>query len=453
MLKIAYKNLGCKVNAYETNKVRAELSVFNFEEVDFNSYADIYVINTCSVTHVADRKSRQMINRSIDYNENAIVIAMGCSVENIDNSSINNNDNIIFITNKDKDNVKEILKTYLDHHHIDYQIENNIQKSKVLGNKSKNKLVRAFIKIEDGCNQFCSYCIIPYLRGRVKSKTKESIINYIKDRVNNGIVEVVLTGINISSYGLDFHGLNYENEGAIDTASTEFISLINDIAKIEGIKRIRLGSIEPRLINDYFLDSLSKIKYKFCDEFHLSLQSGCDRILKLMNRHYNTCEYYDRCDKIRKVFPNASITTDIIVGFPCETDEDFLETIEFCKKVRFYNPHIFKYSKREGTKAYDMPNQVPEDIKNYRSEKLISITKDISDEIRKSYIDKEVDILVESIDKVDNQIVLNGFTREYIDTKVSLSNISEQSDLLGKIIKVKVKSQKDDFLCAEMEGK
>ena len=452
MLKIAYKNLGCKVNAYETNKVREHLSCFEFEEVDFNSYADIYVINTCSVTHVADRKSRQMINRSIDNNQNAIVIAMGCSVENADNSLINSNDNIICINNNDKHNIKDILKAYFDKHNIAYTIKDSdsINTTNITHIKNNNKMVRAFIKIEDGCNQFCSYCIIPYLRGRVKSQTKEYIINDIKDKISQGIVEVVLTGINLSSYGLDFHGLNYEEKGAIDIASKELISLINDIADIDGLKRIRLGSIEPRLINDYFLDSLAEIKDKFCDEFHLSLQSGCDKILVLMNRHYNTSEYYDTCVNIRKVFPDASITTDIIVGFPNETDKDFEETIDFCKKVRFYNPHIFKYSKREGTKAYDMPNQVPEDIKNDRSEKLISITKDISDEIRDSYIGRVVDLLVESIDRVDDSYYLNGFTKQYIDTKVLVDNVSEQNEMLGKIIKVKVKSHENGFLCASM---
>lgn len=450
MLKIAYKNLGCKVNAYETNKVRELLSCFDFEEVDFNSYADIYVINTCSVTHVADRKSRQMINRSIDNNNKSLVIAMGCSVENADNSLIDSNDNIICIKNNDKQNIKDILKDYLDRHHIEYSVKDNKNSTNITTIKDNNKMVRAFIKIEDGCNQFCSYCIIPYLRGRVKSQSKEYIINDIKDRVAQGIVEVVLTGINISSYGLDFHGLNYEEKWAIDIASKELVALINDIYKIDGLKRIRLGSIEPRLINDYFLDSLAKIKDKFCDEFHLSLQSGCDKILVLMNRHYNTTEYFDTCVKIREFFPNASITTDIIVGFPNETEVDFIETIEFCKKVKFYNPHIFKYSKREGTKACEMPNQVPEVIKNKRSEKLISITQEISDQIRISYIGKEVDILVESIDRDNDSLVLNGFTKEYIDIKVLLDNVSEEQELLGKIITVKVKSHENGFLCAEM---
>lgn len=449
MMKIAYKNLGCKVNAYETNKVKKELSCFDFEEVDFNSYADIYVINTCSVTHVADRKSRQMIHRSIDNNKKAIVIVMGCSVNNIDNSSMTEDDCIIYIKNEDKDNVKDILKTYLDEHNIDYKIK-EISDNKNIDKTNNKNLVRSFIKIEDGCNQFCSYCIIPYLRGRVKSIKKEDIIEDIKNRVDNGIVEVVLTGINFSSYSLDFYNLNYEDKGAIQIASREIISLLKEVAKINGLKRIRLGSIEPRLINDYFVNSLYEIKDIFCDEFHLSLQSGCDKILRAMNRHYNTNEYYETTERLRKVFPTASITTDIIVGFPSENEDDFLETIEFCKKIRFYNPHIFKYSKREGTKAYSMPNQVPEDIKNERSDRLISITTDISNEIRKSFIDKEVDVLIESIKKIDNEVNLNGFTKEYIDTYIKVSCDCEPNEYLGKVLKVKVLSQKNDFLCAKI---
>lgn len=451
MLKIAYKNLGCKVNSYELNKVRDELSIFGFIEVDFNSYADIYVINTCSVTHIADKKSRQMIHRSVNHNSDAIIIAMGCSVDNIDNSLAKQDDHIIYIKNEEKHKVKDILKFYLDSHNISYSIdEDKNQDSTKLNSLKDEKIVRTFIKIEDGCNQFCSYCIIPYLRGRVRSVPKLDIVKDIENRVKNGIAEVVLTGINLSSYGLDFHGLNYDEKEDREVAAKELIAVINDVYNIDGLKRIRLGSIEPRLINDYFLDSLAKIKDKFCDEFHLSLQSGCDKILRLMNRHYNTNEYYDTCVNIRDVFKNASITTDIIVGFPNETDTDFIETIEFCKKVCFYNPHIFKYSKREGTKAYDMPNQVPEDIKNLRSEKLISITKEISNEIRDAYIDQYVDILVESIDRVDNRVVLNGFTKEYIDTKVLLNNVSEEQELLGKIITVKVKSHENGFLCTNM---
>lgn len=445
MIKIAYKNIGCKVNQYELNKIESDLSDYDLLKVDFNDFADIYIINTCSVTHIADKKSRQMVHRAYNKNNNAIIIVTGCSVDNNDIFFDNEIENVIIVNNKNKKNIKEILTNYLNNHNIEYRKNNQ---SIVINNKYKK--VRSFIKIEDGCNQFCSYCIIPYLRGRVKSYKEEDILNSIKNEINKGIVEVVITGIHLSSYSLDFKNLNYENEGAIEYSSNEIVSLLKKIYLFNEIKRIRLGSLEPRLITDNFLNELYKIQDKFCPEFHLSLQSGCDKILKLMNRHYTVDDYFNITKKIRNIFKDSIITTDIIVGFPSENENDFLETVNFCKEIKFYNPNIFKYSKRKGTKAYDFKEQIDENIKNIRSNKLINITNQISNEIRDSFVNKEIEVLIEDIKKENNQTYLTGYTKEYIDTKIYIKNCSEEKYSLGDVIKIKSIKNENNFLIAEI---
>lgn len=447
MYKIAYKNLGCRVNSFELELIKKQFMNHNAVEVDFDDISDIYIINTCSVTHIADRKSRQMINRAKDKNKNAVVVAIGCFVDSHIDDLDHNID--IYIPNSLKNNTFEIIKTYcvnkkiLNIDEFDNIInENNIDKS--------NNHVRAFVKIEDGCNQFCSYCIIPYLRGRINSIKEDDVIKQIEDLIKEGKKEIVLTGIHLSSYGLDFYNMSYNDKNAIDVARNNLLSLIKRIYNYDEIKRIRLGSLEPRIINEYFIDELYKLKNKFCFEFHLSLQSGSDEILKLMNRHYTTDDYRKSVKIIRDKYLNSSITTDIIVGFPNETIDNFNETVDFVKEIRFYNPHIFKYSKRERTKAYDMKNQISDEEKNTRSNELINLSFNISNEIRKSNINQMDEILVEEIEKQDNINYLVGYNKEYIKIKCIVDNeYAKKINILGSIINVKIIDIKDDFLLAK----
>ena len=366
MKKVAIHSLGCKVNSYEAESMEIMLRDEGYEIVPFSEdvQADIYIINTCSVTNIADRKSRQMLHKAKKMNPEAVVVAAGCYVQ-ADPDGVKKDECVdIILGNNMKISIVEALNDYFggsDKTSYLVDINDKYQEYESLKINQTGEHTRAYIKIQDGCNQFCSYCIIPYVRGRVRSRKPEDIVNEVKTLAATGVKEVVLTGIHISSYGTDLENIS-------------LIELIEAIHEIEGIKRIRLGSLEPRIITEEFAKRIARLE-KICPHFHLSLQSGCDKTLKAMNRKYNTEEYYEGCVRLREVFDNPAITTDVIVGFPGETEEDFLETRKFLEKVHFYEMHIFKYSRRKGTVADKMKEQVADTVKSERSAVLLALEK------------------------------------------------------------------------------
>lgn len=378
MKKVALHNLGCKVNAYETEAMQEMLEHAGYEIVPFQEGADIYVINTCTVTNIADRKSRQMLHRARKMNPDAVVVAAGCYVQAQAEKQVIDPCIDIVLGNNKKQDLLTALQAY-EEAHGDLREVIDINHTKEYENLHLTKQgehTRAYIKVQDGCNQFCSYCIIPYARGRVRSRAKEDVVAEVTDLAKNGYQEVVLTGIHLSSYGIDF-----ENEDNL-------LSLIRAVHEIEGIKRIRLGSLEPRIITEEFVQAIAALP-KMCPHFHLSLQSGCNETLKRMNRRYTSEEFYEKCEILRKYFEKPALTTDVIVGFPQETEEEFETTYEFLKKICFYETHIFKYSKREGTKAAVMQGQIPEQIKAKRSARLIELGEKTAEHMKNRSLEKQ----------------------------------------------------------------
>lgn len=413
MKKVALHNLGCKVNAYETEAMQELLEKNGYEIVPFKEGADIYIINTCTVTNMADRKSRQMLHKAKKMNPDAVVVACGCYVQaQSENGNIDECIDIVVGNNKKKD-ILEILTEYeksrqpkkevLDINHTNEYEEMNLTKTA--------EHTRAYLKVQDGCNQFCSYCIIPYARGRVRSRSYDSVIAEVQKLAANGYKEVVLTGIHLSSYG-------------VDTEDT-LLHLILGIHEIDGIERIRLGSLEPRIITEEFVQTISSLP-KMCPHFHLSLQSGCDATLKRMNRRYSAQEYYEKCELLRKYFAHPALTTDVIVGFPGETEEEFAASKAFVDKVNFYETHIFKYSKRAGTRAAVMPDQVPEEVKTKRSNELIELGKKKQAEYEATLVGTIQEVLMEEAVAMDGETYMIGHTKEYVKigqkTKENLSN-------------------------------
>ena len=414
MKKAALHNLGCKVNAYETEAMQQILEEAGYEIVPFAEYADVYVINTCSVTNMADRKSRQMLHRAKKLNPDAIVVGAGCYVQTKEAQALVDESIDIVIGNNKKHELVQLLEEYEKSNAkcssvVDINHEKQEYEELFLSKTAEH--TRAFIKVQDGCNQFCSYCIIPFARGRVRSRVLEDVLTEIKGLAENGYKEVVLTGIHLSSYGVD----NDDN----------LLHLIECVHEIEGIERIRLGSLEPRIVTEDFAKRLSELP-KICPHFHLSLQSGCDTVLKRMNRRYDTAEYEAGCDLLRKYFKHPAITTDVIVGFPGETENEFAITREYLERIHFYEMHIFKYSKREGTKAAVMPDQVPEQIKTKRSGILLESEQKMSKEFRDYYIGKEVTVLLEETFTYQGKTYFVGYTKEYVkaalETKEDMTN-------------------------------
>lgn len=428
MKKAALHNLGCKVNAYETEAMQELLEQNGYEIVPFQEGADIYIINTCTVTNMADRKSRQMIHRAKKMNPDAIVVAAGCYVQAQENSDKIDECIDIVIGNNKKQNLIEILEEYeqkrkeADGVFVQQEVIdiNHTKEYEELHLTKTAEHTRAYIKVQDGCNQFCTYCIIPYMRGRVRSRRKEEVVEEVSALAANGYKEVVLTGIHLSSYGVDFE----EKE--------TLLSLIQAVHAIEGIERIRLGSLEPRIITEEFASALSALP-KICPHFHLSLQSGCEETLKRMNRRYSVEEYFEKCMLLRKYFENPALTTDIIVGFPGETEEEFEESRAFVEKVNFYETHIFKYSKRQGTKAAVMPNQVPEPEKTKRSNTLLALDERNRKAYEEQFAGKETEILVEEQMEKDGKTYWIGHTKEYI----RLAILSDEN-LSGRLLRVTV---------------
>ena len=381
-----------------------------YEIVPFHEKADVYIINTCSVTNIADRKSRQMLHRAKKQNPDAVVVAAGCYVQAAAEELKADLAVDVIIGNNKKQDLLPILEEYFkDKSDSSHVIE--ISETHEYERLSIHKIAdhtRAFLKIQDGCNQFCSYCIIPYTRGRVRSRRPDEVVAEVRELAAAGYQEVVLTGIHLSSYGVDFK----EEE-----KKENLLSLIKQVHEVEGIRRIRLGSLEPRIITEEFAQALASMP-KFCPHFHLSLQSGCDKTLKRMNRHYTTEEYAAGCEILRRYFDNPAITTDVIVGFPGETEEEFEETKAFLERIGFYEMHIFKYSRRAGTRADRMPDQIPEQVKSVRSEILLKLEKQMSKAYRESFSGKKKTVLLEEKTEIGGRAYMIGHTMEYVKAVV-----------------------------------
>ena len=460
-MKVKFYTLGCKVNTYETEAMEQQFLTYGYELS--GDIADIYVINTCSVTNIAERKSRQMIRRSKEINPKAVIVVCGCyaqtSKEEIE--KMPEVDTVIGIN--EKTNIVKITEEYLKNNNIVNNVNNEDNKkggivkvSDVMhqneyldfGTTTYTELNRAVVKVQDGCDRFCSYCIIPYARGKVRSRNPESILREITKIAQNGIKEVVITGIHLASFGKDFkvedeikyreefgYSENYEPFNPKDdlhTGGFRLIELLEQINKVKGIERIRLGSLEPKLITEEFVSRLSKLN-KICDHFHLSLQSGCDKTLKDMNRRYTTEEFASSANLLRKVYPNVSLTTDVIVGFPGETAKDFEETYEFLKKIKFYKMHIFKYSPKKGTVAKNMKSQIDGKVKEERSSKLIELSDNNQNEYNEEYIGKKVKVLFEEYKKG----YFKGHTTNYIMVNVKEDKINEEK-IVNNILNVKI---------------
>ena len=431
MKKAALHNLGCKVNAYETEAMQEMLENAGYEIVPFAEGADVYIINTCTVTNIADRKSRQMLRRARKMNPDAVVVAAGCYVQAKDGQENDSCIDIVLGNNHKKDLIR-ILEEYRSDTAVLSREErrrvteiediNRTHEYEELSLTKPGDHTRACIKVQDGCNQFCTYCIIPYARGRVRSRDMDDVVREVKELAANGYKEIVLTGIHLSSYGIDHDGKRH------------LLDLICAVHETDGIMRIRLGSLEPGIITEDFARKLSTLP-KICPHFHLSLQSGCDATLARMNRRYTSAEYYEKCCILRRHFDAPALTTDIIVGFPGETEEEFADSMSFVDKVDFYETHVFKYSKREGTKAARMDGQIDEQTKAARSAAMIEMGKRKQKKYEQSFIGKTVEVLVEEETEIGGKLVQTGHTREYM--KIALQS---NENLKNSIIKVQIEN-------------
>ena len=438
MRKAAFHNLGCKVNSYETEAMQQLLEDAGYEIVPFREGADVYIINTCSVTNVADRKSRQMLHRAKKMNPSAAVVAVGCYVQAAGAELKKDEAVDLIVGNNQKKDLVQILDDYFADHENSGEILDigHSQEYEELHIRRIADHTRAFIKVQDGCNQFCSYCIIPYTRGRVRSRRPEDIEHEVRGIAEAGYKEIVLTGIHLSSYGVDFKDEQQEN----------LLTLIKRLDQIPGIERLRLGSLEPRIVTREFAKELARLR-TICPHFHLSLQSGCDATLKRMNRRYNAAEYQACCEILREEFDNPAITTDVIVGFPGETEEEFAETERFLKAIHFYEMHIFKYSRRAGTRAADMPDQVPEGTKSVRSDILLALEKQQSLEYRGRFLGTEEEILLEEPIEIDGTKYMMGHTRQYVKGAVPY-----EEGLKNKTVKgIFTKALNEEVLLLESE--
>ena len=431
MLKVGFYTLGCKVNQYESNAMMQKIQEAGYKIVDIDEEtADIYIVNTCTVTNMSDRKSRQILRRLKSKNKNSIIVAVGCYVQVAKQELEKMPEIDIVLGNEEKTDIAQYITDFIAKKEKIVEIENiDIQKEfKDMGQITYTEKTRAVVKVQDGCNQFCSYCIIPFARGRVRSRKQESVIKEIEQIAQKGIKEVVITGIHVASYGKDFGNDN------------GLIELLEKINEIEGIKRIRLGSLEPKIMTEEFVERLSKLE-KICHHFHLSLQSGCNETLKRMNRKYTTSEVKQIIERLRKYYKDVMITTDIIVGFPGETDEEFNTTYEFLKSIKLYKMHIFQYSQRKGTRAAMAPNQVDGNIKEFRSKKLIELSNENEYNYNKSMIGQTVEVLFEEQEIENGKTYYKGHTQNYMLVKYETSE-----NLENKLRNVKILQAEKEFL-------
>lgn len=462
-MRVKFYTLGCKVNTYETEAMEQQFMTYGYDLSEGN--ADIYVINTCAVTNIAERKSRQMIRRAKEQNPKAIIVVCGCYAQTSKEEIEKMPEVDIVIGVNEKTNIVKIVEEYINHNTNLVQVSDVMHQNNYLdfGTTTYTELNRAVVKVQDGCDRFCSYCIIPYARGKVRSRNPESVLREIAQIAQEGIKEVVITGIHLASFGKDFSnedaqkyrqtfGYNqnfksFDPKDDLHTGGFRLIELLEQINKVKGIERIRLGSLEPKLITKDFVARLSKLE-KICPHFHLSLQSGCDKTLKDMNRRYTTEEFESSANLLRKVYPDVALTTDIIVGFPNETDADFEKTYEFLKKIKFYKMHIFKYSPKKGTAAIKMKNQVDGKIKEERSKKLIELSNKNQNEYNESYIGKTVKVLFEEY----KNGYFKGHTANYIMVNVK-ANLEDESKFVNKILDVKIEENKNEELYGKIIDK
>ncbi len=443
--KAALHNLGCKVNSYETEAMQQELEGAGYTIVPFDQQADVYVINTCSVTNVADRKSRQMLHKAKKMNPDAVIVAAGCYVNTAKEKTGLAVDADLIVGNNRKKDLANLLEQYFtgtdlanepaadngSHVLEDVPDVNKGEESKIYENLQISKTsehTRAYIKVQDGCNQFCSYCIIPFARGRICSRPAEDVIREVRAQAQQGVKEIVLSGIHLSSYGADLKEDRPDPLAAFD--AQPLLELLRGISEIPGIERIRLGSLEPRLITRETAEAFAAIP-KLCPHFHLSLQSGSDTVLKRMNRHYTTEEYARGVELLRSVYDRPAITTDIIVGFPGETEEEFAQTVAFVKRIRFYEIHVFKYSRRHGTVADRMDGQLTDREKSARSEVLLKLTAEQAQEYRSSFVGEPLDVLAETTEEIDGTTYRIGFTQRYV--KVAIPAETEPGDMITTV--------------------
>lgn len=442
---VAATTLGCKVNQAETDSMLDMLSAAGADIVDFEEKADIYIVNTCSVTNIADKKSRQMLHRAKKRNPESIVIAAGCYVQSAKELLEQDESVDIVISNNKKKDITDIVNDYInvrkneggdapaDGEKKEYFVDISKEtEDEEMGGHVPVGHTRAYVKIQDGCNQFCSYCIIPYVRGRIRSRSEEAVIAEVTELAESGIKEVVLTGIHISSYGKDKN-----NEGAL-------IDLIDAISKIKGIKRIRLGSLEPGIITEDFVRRVSANK-KVCPHFHLSLQSGCNTILKRMNRKYTREQYFEKCEMLREAYDAPALTTDVIVGFPGETDEEFEETVQYLTELNLYEMHIFKYSPRKGTVAAAMKDQVSPEVKNKRSDVLLELAERGKKAYEAKYEGAELEVLVEEVLHREDGTYLRGHTERYMDILIKARDIPMPESFVNSFVYVRY-TQNGDIL-------
>lgn len=434
--RVAFLTLGCKVNSYETEAMQQLFINAGASVVNFSDPADIYVVNTCTVTNIADRKSRQMLHKAKHLNEDAIVVAVGCYVQAAKEELDKDECIDIVIGNNKKSEIVSIVNAFYNETDmsgvVDISSENEYETLQLASVSDKT---RAYIKIQDGCNQFCSYCIIPYARGRIRSRKVEDIVKEVERLTTLGYKEIVLTGIHLSSYGFETKTVKEQATLIALDQRSPLLDLIVTLNKIEGLERIRLGSLEPRIITEEFVKTLAE-QSKICPHFHLSLQSGCGETLKRMNRKYTPEEYYEKCTILRKYFEHPAITTDVIVGFPGETKEEFKETKEFLRKVSFAQMHIFKYSKRKGTKAEAMPNQVPDTEKSKRSEELIRLEEEMRNNYREYFTGKIDELLIEEQITKDGEAYVTGHNKRYVrcicKSSKNLSNQLVSVNIIGQ---------------------
>ena len=426
MKKVAFITLGCKVNQYETNAMAQQFIEKGYKIVEHTEKADIYIVNTCTVTNMSDRKSRQMLRREKELNKDAIIVACGCYAQTAKEELEQMEEIDLVLGNNEKKDIVKYVGKYIESKIPEIKTEDVMQQKEFIefGDVIFTEKTRAVIKIQDGCDRFCSYCIIPYARGRVRSRKPEYVISEITEIAKNGIKEVVITGIHIASYGKDF------NNGY------KLIDLLEEINKVEGIERIRLGSIEPLIITEEFVERLKKLE-KICHQFHLSLQSGCDETLKRMNRRYTIEQFKEIAHLLRKNFSDAILTTDIIVGFPGESEEEFETTYKFLEEIKFYKMHIFKYSPRKGTKAEKMENQVDGNKKEERSKKLIELSNKNEKEYNQKYIGQDVEVLFEE----EKNGVWQGHTKNYI-----LAHYKTSENVENQIIKLKCIKAMEEYI-------
>lgn len=441
-MRVGFLTLGCKVNSYETEKMKIKFEEQGHTVVAFEEKADVYIVNTCTVTNIADRKSRKMLHRAKRRNPDSLVVAAGCYVDSSDKKGEKDSSVDLFVTNAMKEDlVAFVVEAMKERNIVPMQVtEEEFEKEHHMTKEAMaQKHTRAYLKVQNGCNQYCTYCIIPYVRGPLSSKPVEDVVYEVEQLAKDGIQEVVLTGIHLSSYGVDLT----ECKNFLELEGRMLLKLIQNVAKVDGIERIRLGSLEPRIITKNFLEELSQIP-EVCPHFHLSLQSGCDQTLRRMNRHYSADEYEAGVKMIRAYFKHPAITTDIIVGFPQETEEEFEATCAFARRIAFAQIHVFKYSRRQGTMADAMTGQVDETIKNQRSEKLIGIEKELEKEYQKYFIGKKEEVLLEEIQLIEGREYVVGYNERYVRIAVSCTEMPDAKERCNTIATVKIERHLTD---------